>query len=425
MLAAVPPALSIVTDDADLAVEIAQIAEQLGLSLAPRVVPSPLSEALDAAGVLLLEAPSPEALVDLVRRGSTAVLGFIGPSSVDLVGLGHDLGVPVVRETRALIAAVAMRSTGAPAWGAQTRAVPRAVRARLERAGWVVDRHGGRLARMDGGLVGWQRDDERVLPLGEAPDVADAASAIRRSASGAPPGRATVEGIDREAVREVLFGPGRALSDPASKSALTPYGVPLPVEELCASPSRAASEAARIGFPVKLSLASPDLRVWDHPDLVVLGAASAAAVRDGFRTITTMAAERDPSARLLGVHVTAEAASSLGLRVSLRPIGDLWALAEIARSDDPERSTLAVLPTSPERVKSTLSRLSVSPTRGRGGIDALVDALNRVAVFAVDQRDAVTSVRIDPLSLLVGGGVELREACVVVNDLFERSLGAA
>lgn len=425
MLSSVPPALSIVTDDADLAVEIAQIAEQAGLSLAPRVSGHALSDGGEASGVLLLDAPTPEALVDHVRRGGRGVLGYVGASSLDLVGLGEDLGVPVVRETRALVAAVAMRALQAPAWGAQTRAVPRAVRARLERTAWVIERHGGKLTMLDGGVVGWQRDDEPIAPLGEAADVADAAAAIRRSLLGAPPGRATVEGIDRDAVREVLFGPGRALSDPASKSALAPYGVPLPVEELCASPSRAASEAARIGFPVKLSLASPDLRVWDHPDLVVLGAASASAVRDGFRTITTMAAERDPSARLLGVHVTAEAASSLDLRLALRPIGETWCLMEIGRAGDAERATLAALPTTPERLRATLARIGLVAPRGRGAIDALVDALNRVAVFVVDQRDVVTSVRIDPLTLVVGGGVELREACVVVNDFFERSLGAA
>jgi hypothetical protein len=415
---------TIVTDDADLAVELAQIAEQLGLSLAPRVSSTPFDEAA-AAGLLLLEAPSAEQLVGLVRRGEPPVVGYVAASEGDLVGLGQDLGIAVCRETRAFVAAVAMRALAAPAWGAQTRALPRAARARLERASWVVDRQGGRLVMLDGGIVGWQREEEAASPLGEPADVADAAAAIRRSLTGGPPGRATVEGVDRSLVRDVLFGPGRALSDPASKSALAPYGVPLPVEELCASPSRAAAEATRIGFPVKLSLASPDLRVWDHPDLVVLGAGSAAAVRDGFRTITSMAAERDPSARLLGVHVTAEAAASLRLRATLRPIADVWALCELARTDDPARTTLCTLPTTTDRARAALVRLGIAPPRGRAPLESLVDALNRTAVFVVDQRDAVTSVRIDPLAMLVGGGVELREACVVVNDLFERSLGAA
>jgi hypothetical protein len=417
------PLHPIVTDDADLAVELARVAGQVGVALDPRVSASPLEE--HAPGALLLEPPSPEQLVELVRSGAQPLLGFVGPSERDIVGLGQDLGVPVCRETRAFVAATVMRSLGAPAWGAQTRALPRAARARLERAGWVVDRQAGKLVMLDGGIVGWQRDGEESVALGEAPDVADAADAIRRSLVGGAPGRASVEGVDRASVRDVLFGPGRALSDPASKSALGPYGVPLPVEELCASPSRAAAEAARIGFPVKLSLASPDLRVWDHPDLVVLGAGSAAAVRDGFRTVTSMAAERDPSARLLGVHVTAEAATSLCLRATLRPIAGVWALCDLARSDDPARSTLCALPTTPERTRAALARLGIGPSRARAPLEALVDALNRTAVFVIDHRDAVTSVRIDPLAMLVGGGVELREACVVVNDLFERSLGAA
>ncbi len=223
----------------------------------------------------------------------------------------------------------------------------------------------------------------------------------------------------------VPFGPGRALSDPASKSALGPYGLPLPTEELCASPSRAASEAARIGFPVKLSLASPDLRVWDHPDLVVPGAANASAVRDAFKAITTMAAERDPGARLLGVHVTAESVAAARLRVKVRAISQPWALAELGRSQDGASPTLLALPTTPDRCRAALTRIGVTVHRGRASIDALVEALNRLAVFVVDQRDAVSSVRVDPLAMLVGGGVEIREACVVVNDMFERSLGAA
>ena len=69
--------------------------------------------------------------------------------------------------------------------------------------------------------------------------------------------------------------------------------------------NRAASEAARIGFPVRIALASPDLRVWDHPDLAVDGVDNAARVRDVYRQIMGMANERQPEAHLLGVHVTA------------------------------------------------------------------------------------------------------------------------
>ena len=98
---------------------------------------------------------------------------------------------------------------------------------------------------------------------------------------------------------DVLFGPRRALSDPASKAALEPYDVPMPIEELCASASRAAAEANRIGFPVRISLASPDLRVWDHPDLRVDMVDNAARVRDTFRQLMG-AGGQPPAASLAG-----------------------------------------------------------------------------------------------------------------------------
>ncbi len=414
--------LSIVTDDADLAVELAQVAEQLGLALAPRVSAAPFDEAGDPDAVLVVEAPTPERIVALARRPRPPILGFVGATRDDLVGLGEDVGLPVFRETRPLVSAAVMRSLEAPAWGAQTRSLPRAVRVRLDRRGWSLDRHGGKLVMLDGGLVGWRADDGPPVALGFAPDVAEAGGTIQKSLSGAVPGHASVEGVDRAAVRDVLFGPARALSDPASKSALEPYGVPLPIEELCSSPSRAAAEAARLGFPVKLSLASPDLRVWDHPDLQLLGASSSTAVRDGFRLITTMAAEREPSARLLGVYVTSESAAWLRLRLELRAVPTGWALAQIGRSDDPSRTTLAALPTSSDRARRTLERIGISAPRARADVEGIIDALNRLAVFVVDQSDAITDVRIDPFAALVGGGAEVREVCVNVGDVFEKTL---
>jgi hypothetical protein len=418
------PPLPIVTDDTDLAVELARLGERLGIAVAPRFAADPWADTDPVAGLLVLQPPSAEQLLETARRaGPRLVVGCIGASEGDVEGLGQDLGIPVLVESRAFLAALALRDAGEGAASSTVRALPRAARARFERAGWASERGRGRLVMLDDGIVGWEAPEgEAARPLGEPADVAEAGAALRRAESGAIPGRAMIEGVDRERVREVLFGPSRALSDPASKSALGPYGVPLPVEELCTSPSRAAAEAARIGFPVKLSLASPDLRVWDHPDLVVLGAANAAAVRDGFRAITTMAAERDPGARLLGVHVTAEAAVTARLRVSVRPIGDAWALAELGRADDVVAPTLLVLPTSPERCRNALGRIGVPPVRSRGASEALVDALNRLAVFVSEHRDCVTSVRVDPLAMLVGGGVEVREVCVTVNDLFERSL---
>lgn len=416
---------AIFTDDTDLAVELARIAAPLGVSIAPECVPEPWSCASRGA-ILTLGAPTASQLLHSARAfrqaGRPPLVGWIAEDGDAMRGLAQDLGLIELNETRSFLAALAMlMQTPATPWTAQSRGLARAARARLERAGWAVERGGGRLMMLDDGIIAWQLDASATVRLGEAVDVANAAQAHRAAEAGALPGTATVDGVDATKVREVLFGPRRVLSDPASKSALAPYGMGLPFEELCTSPSRAAMEATRIGYPVKVSVASPDLRIWDHPDLVVPSALNAAAVREAFRVLMTMATERDPAARLLGVHVTADAAVSALLKVDVRPALDDWAIATIARDAHSEATVLA-LPTTTERIRRALLRAGISTLKDRTSLDALADALNRICAFVVDHRDAVLAVRVDPLAVLVGGGTECRETAIAIGDVFERSL---
>jgi hypothetical protein len=300
-----------------------------------------------------------------------------------------------------------------------------------------VGRGGGRLVRVDDGRLGWSADTAIVTTVGEPRDVALAISAMH-AAHGPPAGGGpSLElGIDPRQVLDVIFGPPRALSDPASKAALAPYGIPVPLEELCTSPSRAASEAARLGFPVRIALASPDLRVWDHPDLAIDGVDNAARVRDVFRQIMTLAKARAQGARLLGVTVTATTAARALLRVALRPLPDAMVIAEIGFADPHGRTagdhTHTVLPAPPPRVERVLGRLAGSELVLQGAapqrrqiVDGLTDLLARLAAFAIDRRNEVESVEIDPIALLLSGAVEAREACITVGDAFARSLDAA
>jgi hypothetical protein len=351
----------------------------------------------------------------------------------DRIAIARDLGLVAVDEIRPMLAALALGHAGAPQpWAVSTRGLSPVDRIRLGLRGTT---HGtGRLVRLDDGRIGWVGNGtEAAVALGEARDAADALRAIREAASAAPPGRAIVEGVDDRAVTDVLFGPPRALSDPASKAALGPYGLPLPVEELCSSPSRAAAEAARIGFPVRIALASPDLRIWDHPDLAVDGVDNAARVREVFRQITALATERRPDARLLGVTVGATTTAIALLRVLAVPLDEGWVLAEIGFADPHGLAsgdrTRTVLPASTEQIERALARLrgaslvlSGPPTRRRAHVEAIADSLLRLSAFVDRHRNEVVSVEIRPLALLVGGGVEAREACVTVSDYFLRSL---
>src|SRR5262249_16064734 len=135
--------------------------------------------------------------------------------------------------------------------------------------------------RMDDAIIGWQSDDQATpVALGSVEDVGEALRALYDAQDFGRPKIAEVRDVAQQSVRDLLLGLPRALSDPTSKSILANYDVALPEEVLCGSPSRAAAEAMRLGFPVRIALASPDLRLWDHPDLIALQVQNATAVRD-------------------------------------------------------------------------------------------------------------------------------------------------
>jgi hypothetical protein len=439
-------ALTILCDGAELAVECAHHARELGLEVEPRVTPRPLADGAAAdprhgcVGVALGRLPDVGDLVALssaARQRPTAVaLVGCGPRAGEWIGLGRDLGLAVVSEVRPMMAALALMAAGADRpWAAHARSLAAPDRARIARALSAASRHGGQLLPVTAGHVGYADLEGDPHSLGEARDVAEAIEALRECAGAGRSPMPSVEGVSRQAVLDVIFGPTRALSDPASKAALAPYDLPLPVEELCTSASRAAAEASRIGFPVRIALASPDLRVSDHPDLAMDGIDNAARVRDVYRQLMALGRNRMQTARLLGVTVSATTPAHALLRVRVSPLPDGLVRCDVGFGDPHGLAagdqTSTILPAPPARLELALQRLAGSALILQGSaadrrrtVTALLDVLLRAAAFVHDFRAQVDSVTLDPLALLVGGGIEAREACVEVGDAFERSLAA-
>jgi len=325
-LTAMPKAWSIFCDCPELAVDVARDAERIGLSVEPEVHERPWDRAIEAlsqgalAGLAVEEPLTADAVVRLseaMRAQKRKIpVAVVGPQPL---GLLHDLGLPAVHETGPLAAVAALLelATERP-WAATTKELPAVDRVRLGDS--VSHRSDGQFIRIDDGLIAHEGDGTKSKPIGSPRDVAAALRAMRASQDASRPKVPVVQGVEADAVLEVILGPKRALSDPASKAALHPYDVPLPIEELCATPSRAASEAARIGFPVRVALASPDLRLWDHPDLAA-EVFSAGQARDAFRQIMAVAKNRSANARLLGVTVSASTMARTLLRVRMEPPG--------------------------------------------------------------------------------------------------------
>jgi hypothetical protein len=436
-----PKAWSIFCDCPELAVDVARDAERIGLSVEPEVHDRPWESAIEAlsAGTPVGLAVEEPLAADVLVRLSEAMraqkqkipVAVIGPQPL---GLLHDLGLPAVHETGPLAAVAALLelATERP-WAATTKELPAVDRVRLGDS--VSHRSDGRFVRIDDGLIAHEGEGPQSKPIGSPRNVAAALRAMRASQDPSRPKVPVVQGVEADAVLEVILGPKRALSDPASKAALAPYDVPLPIEELCATPSRAASEAARIGFPVRVALASPDLRLWDHPDLAA-EVFSAGQARDAFRQIMAVAKNRSADARLLGVTVSASTMARTLLRVRMEPLAAGPVLAEIGFADPHGRAsadtTQTVLPATAKALERVLLRLQGSslllqgttPERSQA-VSAIGDVLMRLAAFVHQWRGEIEAVEVNPLAILVGGELEVREACVTVGDTFSRSLNAS
>ncbi|MGB8330024.1 MAG: acetate--CoA ligase family protein, partial [Polyangiales bacterium] len=356
-------------DCPELAVDVARDAARIGLSVEPEVHERPWERVMAVvgrgglAGLAVEKALGPDTAVrlsELMRTQKQKIpVAVIGPQPL---GLLHDLGLPAVHETGPLTAVAALLEleTERP-WAATTKELPAVDRVRLGES--VSHRSDGRFVRIDDGLIAHQSDGAASKPIGAPRDVAEALRAMRASQDPSRPKVPSVQGVEADSVLEVLLGPKRALSDPASKAALGPYDVPLPLEELCATPSRTASEAARIGFPVRVALASPDLRLWDHPDLAA-EVFSAGQARDAFHQILAVAKTRSEDARLLGVTVSASTMARTMLRVRMEPLRSGPVLAEIGFADPHGRAsadkTQTVLPATGKALERVLLRLQGS-----------------------------------------------------------------
>ena len=416
-------------DDPSLAVEFKRLATELSFEVSPVVETTPWNHLPDETiAIAALNPPTPKQLANIKKQIALAL--FNAPASI--VALASELGFPCVQETRPLLSLLALRSTTQSPWMASTKSLERLDRQRLSL--FQGPKTNDRFLPLDDGKLAYESSGKSIT-VGNANDVLHALIALQSAVHKPRPKMPRVEGIDTQSVIDVILGPPRTLSDPASKATLAIYDIPLPTEELCLSASRAASEASRIGFPVRVALASPDLRVGTYPELAVDRVESAARVRDVFRQLVTLANTRCAEARILGVTVSATTFAEAELNVRARYLKNNLVLADIGFQDPhglaAADQTVVVLPCRPDDLEKALRRLrghsllfGNTANERRNNIRTLGDALLRVATFLNDWKSEIASVELCPLALLVGGQVEVREASIEITDTFQLSLDA-
>jgi len=110
--------------------------------------------------------------------------------------------------------------------------------------------------------------------------------------------------VDSGAVKELFArvrSEGRvSIADFEARQIMTAYGLPIPKSELAETPEKAIEVARRIGYPVVLKIASPDILHKTDVGGVKVGLRNSEEVRDAFELIVYRAQRYVPEAQILG-----------------------------------------------------------------------------------------------------------------------------
>lgn len=200
--------------------------------------------------------------------------------------------------------------------------------------------------------------------------------------------------------------PGRALNEVEAKRILGAAGIPVVEESIASSADEAAAAAARMGFPVVLKIASPDIQHKSEIGGVLLGLKDGAAVRAGFTAIMERARKAEPKAAIDGVLVAPMVAGGvemiLGVQrdpvfgpVVMCGLGGIFVevLGDVALRLAPfgEDEAMAMI----DELKG-VALLKGARGQAKADIGALARALAQLSVFAAANADALDSIDINP-----------------------------
>lgn len=218
------------------------------------------------------------------------------------------------------------------------------------------------------------------------------------------------------------LGTAHTLSEHAAKQLLARYGIPVTRERISRSKAEAVSLSAKIGFPVVLKVDSPDIPHKTDCGGVRVGLTSRKDVAHAYDDILRNARMFNPGARIDGVLVQemirgVEAIVGVTNDERFGPaimFGLGGVFAEILKD-----FAFRICPIDAQDAMEMIRQVKGFPilAGARGGeradIQALVDTLLKVSAFAMDLRDSMGELDINPLFVLAEGqGVIAADALI-------------
>ncbi len=256
-------------------------------------------------------------------------------------------------------------------------------------------------------LVDYGRFSERYPKLKPTP------------ASGIPEDMAKIKGI--------LDFPQTTLNEYQSKLVLAHYGIPIVREKVATSLDEALAIAREIGFPVVLKVLSPDILHKTEANVVKLDLISEEHLGKGHREILQNAKAYKDDARIDGILVQEMVRGGTEVIVGMSHdpqfgptvmfgLGGIF--VEVYRD-----VSLRVVPLTradaEEMIHEVKGSVLLAGYRGRqkGDVEGIIDVILKVSQLAVDLREEVRELDINPLIVLgEGSGVKAADALIVKRN---------
>ena len=229
--------------------------------------------------------------------------------------------------------------------------------------------------------------------------------------------------ITKDALKQSLIGKSADVSEHAAKRILAEYGIGVTREELATSREQALAIAKRIGYPLALKVQSPDISHKTEARAVRLGIASDGELASAYDEVLANARAYKKDARIEGVLVQEMVKGGVEaiLGVTNDPLfgpavmfGLGGIFAEVLKD-----VAFRLAPVTPSMAREMIAEIKGYPVlagaRGRvpADIDALADAIVKLSALAVDLKDHVAELDINPLFVFERGkGVKAADALI-------------
>lgn len=239
--------------------------------------------------------------------------------------------------------------------------------------------------------------------------------------------RSPAPAVQRPAIARALQGRRADLAEYEAKRVLADYGIAVTRERLATSAAEAAQAAAEIGFPVAMKIQSAGIPHKTEAGGVRIGVPDARAAEAAYAGIMANAARHAPQAALDGVLVQEMVGGAteviLGIDNDARfgpavMVGLGGIFAEAIR-DVSFRLAPVTLPEAQEMIRELRAFAILDGARGRprADVDALAQTVVALSALALDLRERVAELDINPLFVLPAGqGVRAGDALIKLKQ---------